>query len=425
MNKTPSKSPHIVIFQTDKESDRLVIETLRHHFHSITVVAQLKELCKQLVEATPKVVLVTGETMAATLATYYRCYDAVKDFKTCEHRFVSLIPRQCESEAYQAFRAGLIDDYMVARPVYEIHRIVLICEHLLIELGIPSQFESKKQAFQQHAEKYSEELQLTLRKSIERKESMREAFEQSISEIDKSLDLAARKIMQDQPIELDLALLKKTLAAIKSDEIRPELLQLQQKAVSLLSAVVTPPTEKAQTHEPSPGDTPQTNTGDETQAPAAPPKPKQPVVFNRLYNQDVDPDEILKKEPKPPALLLVEDDQISLQLTTRLLKSYKIKVDIANNGRMAYASLTTKKYDLVLMDINLPDTNGIYLVDQITSSDGLNSDTPVIMLSGNKNKAIVTNAIERGAKGYIVKPLYKDSIVKLFDKYKLPLKGKG
>jgi response regulator of citrate/malate metabolism len=77
------------------------------------------------------------------------------------------------------------------------------------------------------------------------------------------------------------------------------------------------------------------------------------------------------------------------------------------------------------LDINLPDTNGIYIVGQISNGDGLNRDTPIIMLSGSKDKATVSQAIKSGAKGYIIKPLYKDLINKLFTKYNLPIAAKN
>jgi CheY-like chemotaxis protein len=122
-----------------------------------------------------------------------------------------------------------------------------------------------------------------------------------------------------------------------------------------------------------------------------------------------------------PSILVVEDDVISLQLTQKLLNNYDLKLDTAKTGRKAFAALTSQRYDLILMDVNLPDTNGIYIVDQISNRDGINCDTPIIMLSGSKDKATVSQAIKRGAKGYIIKPLYKDLISKLFAKYELPL----
>lgn len=120
-------------------------------------------------------------------------------------------------------------------------------------------------------------------------------------------------------------------------------------------------------------------------------------------------------------MLIVEDDHISLNLTIMLLRTYAIELDTSLSGRMALDLLSKKKYDVILMDINLPDTNGFYIINHINKSNGINAITPIVMLTGNKNKSSVQQAIAAGAKGYIIKPLYKDSIVKLFRKYDIPL----
>lgn len=120
-------------------------------------------------------------------------------------------------------------------------------------------------------------------------------------------------------------------------------------------------------------------------------------------------------------MLIVEDDHISLNLTIMLLRAFAIELDTSLSGRMALDLLSKKKYDVILMDINLPDTNGFYLIDHINKSNGINASTPIVMLTGNKNKSSVQQAVSVGAKGYIIKPLYKDSIVKLFKKYDIPL----
>jgi CheY-like chemotaxis protein len=148
-------------------------------------------------------------------------------------------------------------------------------------------------------------------------------------------------------------------------------------------------------------------------------------AFNKLYQQDVNPDSLEDDPDKTPTILVVEDDPISLQLTQKLLNNYKVKLDVAKTGRKAFAALTSQRYDLILLDINLPDTSGIYIVGQISSGYGINSDTPIIMLSGRKDKATVSQAIKNGAKGYIIKPLYKDVINKLFTKYNLPIAAKN
>lgn len=407
---------YIIFFSIDAEIDDLLIKTLNQHFSNIVVVDNIKDVCRQLVNKAPKVFLMTGETLAESLVSYYRSLDAVSEYEFCEHRVVSLIPRQAESEAYEAFKNGVIDDYMVARPVYELHRIILICEHLLIELGVVVTSQKQRKNIGTHIEHYPQDIQQSLKKGIERKANLRLAFEKSINDIDKSLDRAAENIQNNQSVKLDLEKLKLTLALIRSDEIRPELILLQNKALDLLQQTIGLSTSSLDDVEHN------TETDD---LDVKVDKQTDSFQFHRLYQQDVDPDGVLKERVKVPSVLVVEDDIISLQLTLKLLNSYNLKVDTANTGRTALAALIGHQYNLVLMDINLPDTNGIYIVDQTCNREGLNKATPIIMLSGHKDKATVSSAIKRGAKGYVLKPLYKESVVKLFTKYGLKLEKKG
>lgn len=423
MHKDPS---NIVLYKTDAEADQLVINTLQQHYVRITVIEKLSEICKQLVDKTPKVFLITGDSLELCLGAYYRSLDAVTDYALCEHRVVTLLPRRFEEEAYQAFSSGMIDDYLVARPLYEIHRVLLICQHLLTELGVSGGLRQNNNSFQKQSQMYAQEVQTAIAKHLSRKSDMRMAFEKSMLDIDNALDQAASRIQQHQSVTLDMAKLKQTLAAIRSDEIRPELLQLQQKAMDLLEQAMVNNTDNlAELPEELDAGTTTIDAENAHDISKNKPVPKQNFVFNRLYQQQSDPDALLKAQSDLPAVLVVEDEVISIELTRRLLQSYNIKVDIVANGRQAFAALSNQKYNLVLLDITLPDTNGIYIVDQVSKGKGPNNQTPIIMLSSNKNKKIVSEAIDRGAKGYIIKPLYKESIKKIFERYKLPLHLKG
>jgi DNA-binding response OmpR family regulator len=71
--------------------------------------------------------------------------------------------------------------------------------------------------------------------------------------------------------------------------------------------------------------------------------------------------------------------------------------------------------------VSLPDTNGLYILGQMKQGNGKNVDTPLIMLTGNKNKQIVKKAIELGAKGYLIKPLTQGVVTKLFKENNIPL----
>lgn len=427
-----SNYEYIVLYTNDQDNDRLLINLLINHFTRIHVITSNAELTEQLSHAVPKVILVAAETLQDTLLIYYEAIEELQDVRICEHAIVSLIPKHQEKEAYEAYRSGVINDYLIARPVYEMHRIIIICTHLLREIGLRCQYR-KVEDFIHVQENYSAHIKEIVLKGVQRKKDLEYEFVSSLTEIDKALDRAEAQITSHKSVELDLAALKKILSVIRSNEIRPALLKLQNKALNLLELVVADVSNVAELAEKpllrdndilanlnaETAETAETknDTADVKNDTAA---SKSKYIYNRLYSEgQSDAGKI--EVPVVPKMLIVEDDHISLNLTIMLLRTYAIELDTSFSGRMALDLLAKKKYDVILMDINLPDTNGFYIIAHINKTNGINSKTPIVMLTGNKNKASVQQAIDAGAKGYIIKPLYKDSVVKLFHKYGLPL----
>lgn len=409
---------HIVLYTNDQENDRLLIGVLIRHFSRIHVIKSNAELIEQIKQPTPKVILVAAETLQETLLIYYEAIEALQAVEICEHAVVSLIPKHQEKEAYEAYRSGIINDYLIARPMYEIHRAVIICTHLLREIGLKGKYR-KAEEFVNVQENYSEHIKEIVLRGAQRKKDLEHDFELSLEEIDKSLDKAESHLANKKVAELDVASLKKILSFIRSNEIRPALLKLQSKALHLLELVVTDVSNVASVAEaPLPEDQ-EVTVIHQNGSSASDTK----YTYNRLYSESkgVTPSQAAIEIPIVPKMLIVEDDHISLNLTIMLLRTYAIELDTSLSGRMALDLLSKKKYDVILMDINLPDTNGFYIINHVNKTNGINSITPIVMLTGNKNKLSVQQAITAGAKGYIIKPLHRESIVKLFRKYDIPL----
>ncbi|MBW3527181.1 response regulator [Shewanella sp. NKUCC05_KAH] len=406
---------HIVLYTNDQDNDRLLISVLIRHFSRIHVIKTNAELVEQIKQSTPKVILVAAETLQETLLIYYEAIEELQAVEICEHAVVSLIPKHQEREAYEAYRSGVINDYLIARPMYEVHRAIIICTHLLREIGLRGKYK-KVEEFVNVQDNYSSHIKEIVLKGVQRKKDLEHSFELSLIEIEQSLDKAEAHLASNRTAELDLASLKKILSFIRSNEIRPALLKLQSKALHLLELVVTDVSNVATVAEaPLPE-----QEHIEVSNKAAPTMPDTKYTYNRLYSEAKN-SLVSVEVPVVPKMLIVEDDHISLNLTIMLLRTYAIELDTSLSGRMALDLLSKKKYDVILMDINLPDTNGFYIINHINKSNGINAITPIVMLTGNKNKSSVQQAIAAGAKGYIIKPLYKDSIIKLFRKYDIPL----
>ncbi|HEY7314279.1 MAG TPA: response regulator [Gemmataceae bacterium] len=109
--------------------------------------------------------------------------------------------------------------------------------------------------------------------------------------------------------------------------------------------------------------------------------------------------------PGPAGSILVADDQESnRQMLDRLLSLLGHTVTVAENGRQALALLREHPFDLVLLDVVMPEMDGVSALKQIKSDAHLR-EVPVIMVSGLDEVASVVRCIEEGAEDYLTKPL--------------------
>jgi sigma-B regulation protein RsbU (phosphoserine phosphatase) len=106
----------------------------------------------------------------------------------------------------------------------------------------------------------------------------------------------------------------------------------------------------------------------------------------------------------PAALLVVDDNEDNrYTLTRRLAREGYSNVTTANNGRDALELLRSRPFDLVLLDIMMPDTNGYEVLEQMKAGGQLHN-IPVIMISALTELDSVIRCIELGAVDYLPKP---------------------
>jgi phosphoserine phosphatase RsbU/P len=105
-----------------------------------------------------------------------------------------------------------------------------------------------------------------------------------------------------------------------------------------------------------------------------------------------------------PALLVVDDnDDNRFTLTRRLTREGYSKLVSAVNGREALERLRADHFDLVLLDVMMPEMNGYQVLEQM-NSDARLRDIPVIMISAVDQLDSVVRCIELGADDYLMKP---------------------
>ncbi|MCX6386151.1 MAG: response regulator transcription factor [Solirubrobacterales bacterium] len=109
-----------------------------------------------------------------------------------------------------------------------------------------------------------------------------------------------------------------------------------------------------------------------------------------------------------PTILVVEDDAATRTFLADNLTADGYNLFVADCVRDALRLLETKYPDVVLVDLGLPDGDGLDLVSRIREADGLasriNPDIPVLVISGRASELDRVRGFERGCDDYLVKP---------------------
>ena len=101
------------------------------------------------------------------------------------------------------------------------------------------------------------------------------------------------------------------------------------------------------------------------------------------------------------ARILVVDDESSIRITLKdILEFEKHQVEVASNGQEALDTIADEDFDVVLLDIKMPEMDGIEVLERITKM----KDVPVVMISGHGTIETAVEAIRKGAYDFIVKP---------------------
>ena len=109
-----------------------------------------------------------------------------------------------------------------------------------------------------------------------------------------------------------------------------------------------------------------------------------------------------------PTVLIADDEQTMRSLLGDLLRQEGCRVIAkAANGIEAYELYTSKKPDLVFLDINMPEENGIEALKKIRAED---HDVFICMVSADAYPETVKAAVAEGVSGFIVKPLCQSRI---------------
>lgn len=116
-------------------------------------------------------------------------------------------------------------------------------------------------------------------------------------------------------------------------------------------------------------------------------------------------------------ILVIEDHHIINRAMKELLESINCDVDIAENGEKALEFYKQNYYELVFIDLGLPDIDGHEVAKRIRDIEQGKRNTPLIGLSAQNNHIAITQAIDSGMNEFMIKPLTQEYCINKLIEY--------
>lgn len=105
-------------------------------------------------------------------------------------------------------------------------------------------------------------------------------------------------------------------------------------------------------------------------------------------------------------ILLVDDNPINQKVAARLLEKAGHSVTLAGNGREAISFLNRQPFDIILMDVQMPEMDGLEATSAIRKLElGTDRHLPIIALTANTTQADRNRCLEAGMDAYVPKPV--------------------
>ena len=126
--------------------------------------------------------------------------------------------------------------------------------------------------------------------------------------------------------------------------------------------------------------------------------------------------DVVEANVRPLNILLAEDGFVNQEVAVGLLEMHGHHIEIANNGREALEALERQAFDLVLMDLEMPEMDGIEAAAAIRAKESLSGGhIPIVAMTAHAVTGFRERCLEAGMDDYITKPIKPDELFRVVE----------
>ena len=126
---------------------------------------------------------------------------------------------------------------------------------------------------------------------------------------------------------------------------------------------------------------------------------------------------IAEEKRRKTRILLAEDNPMNQKLAVALLKRAGYLIDAVENGRLAVEAINRRAYDLVLMDVQMPEMDGFEATRAIRKKQDERKDTPIVAMTAHAMKGVREKCLQAGMDDYVAKPIEPQELLGTIEKW--------
>ncbi|ATC93740.1 response regulator [Pseudoalteromonas tunicata] len=396
-SRLASRHPKVVLLYQDKENtdclDPLILD-ISDEYRALKLT---KTIAKDIKQLSPHVIIFALDTVFNSTKTYLHLVE--NNILRNNHFSILLCSNKESGLAFQACVRELFDDYFVYQPLYEKFRLKLIIHHGLKQCRGSYQFD-QSQIEKLNAQ--NEEFTQLIEQGFQCRQELVDTVTKSKNNI--STQTQSNK-NDEQQTDAEQDLKNKLMAEINEHHLAPMFKLLESNIASTMNSLIQSLTKQQQTH----------LTQTQASISASNKNERSNYLDNSELQKFIHSLEAFEQKNLPKKILVVEDNSLYREMISSVLTKEHFEVDEAEDGLKAIRKIKENNYSLIIMDLFMPHLDGLNTTKHIRLLPN-GKNTPIIALSGNKNKQLVQKWASHGLAGYIMKPSTKTQILDTVEK---------